>query len=171
MNRITRKPTTVSSLAAVVAGAFGLLLSGPYAPIALLTAAGGVVLLGAAAASGVRPLVTLGALGVFVAAVVAGGSGAPPSITLSAILTAVLAYDFGGTAVDLGEELGREADTRRLELLGVATSSLAGIAAATGSYLVYLVGATGQPLSAVVLLLITVFVLFIALRRERPVDG
>jgi hypothetical protein len=123
-----------------------------------------------AAVTGARPLVTVGALAVFVAALAAGVNGAPPAILLGAVLAAVLAYDFGGTAVDLGEQLGRESDTRRLELLRLATSSLAGVVAATTSYLVYLVGASGQPLSAVVLLLITVFVLFVALRRERPVE-
>lgn len=169
MNRITRKPTVVSSVAAVAAGVIGLLLSGLYSSLALFAATGGVIFLGLAAVTGVRPLVTVGGLGIFAAAVAAGVRGAPPLILLGSVLVAILAYDFGGTAVDLGEELGREADTQRLEILRVATSSLAGFAAATASYLVYLVGASGQPLSAVVLLLIAVFVLFIALRREQPV--
>ncbi|WP_436901681.1 DUF7519 family protein [Halovenus halobia] len=170
MNRITRKPTIVSSVAAVAAGAIGLLLSGLYSSLGLVAAAGGLLFFGLAAITGIRPLVTVGALGLFVAAVAAGVRGAPPLVLLGAVLAAVLAYDFGGTAVDLGEELGREADTRRLEFFRLATSSLAGFGAATASYLVYLVGAGGQPLSAVVLLLITVFVLFVALRREQPVQ-
>ena len=170
MNRVTRKPTIVSSVAALLVAATGLLLSGLYSSLALIAAAGGLVALVVAALTGARPLVTIGALGLFAGAVAAGVRGAPPAILLAAVLAAVLAYDFGGTAVDLGEQLGREADTRRLELLRVATSSLVGVAAATASYIVYLVGASGQPLSAVVLLLITVFVLFVALRRERPVE-
>lgn len=170
MNRISRKPTIVSSVAALLAAATGVLLSGPYSSLALLAGGGGLVLFVAAVATGTRPLVTIGALGVFVASIAAGVRGAPPAILLASVLAAVLAYDFAGTAVDLGEQLGREADTQRLELLRLGMSSLAGVVAATASYLVYLVGAGGQPLSAVILLLITVFVLFVALRRERPVE-
>jgi hypothetical protein len=140
----------------------------PYSVIGLGLAGLGFLALTAGVIVGTRLLATLGASGLFAGAVAAGADTVPVLFTLFGILGAILAYDFAGTAIDLGEQLGREADTQRLELVHLATSSLVGTAVGVVSYLIYTLGAGGQPISAVVGLLLAVVVLFVALRRQQP---
>lgn len=168
MRAITRRPTRPSSVAAVLVGLLGLVIVTPYSTVSLALSGVGFVGLVAGLAVDSRTLVTLGPVGLFAGAVAAGAGNAPVALTLCAILAAVLAYDFGATAVDLGAQLGQEADTRRLELIRLATSSFVGCAIGGVSYLVYVVGTGGQPLSAVVAMLLAVVVLFVALRRQEP---
>jgi hypothetical protein len=170
MNRITRRPTRLSSVAALVAGVLGVVTAGPYSGLALGLAGLGFVGLAAGLAVNSRSLATVGPIGLFAGAVAAGAETAPVTVTLFSILAAVLAYDFGATAIDIGAQLGREADTRRLELIHVGASSFVGVAIGVVSYLVYALGTGGQPISAVVGLLLAVVVLFAALRRQRPTD-
>jgi hypothetical protein len=168
MKPITREPTRLSSAGALLVALLAALTVSPYSALALGLAGLGTLALGAGLAVGSRPLATLGPLGVFAGAVAAGTDAAPVPITLFGILGAVLAYDLAGTAIDIGAQLGRETDTRRLELVHIATSSLVGATIAIVSYLVYTFGAGGQPISAVVGLLLAVVVLFVALRRQQP---
>lgn len=170
MKEITRRPTRVSGGAALAVGLLAVLTAGPYSGLALGLAGLGFVVLAAGLLVDSRPLVAVGPAGIFAGAVAAGAESAPVSLALVAILGAVLAYDFAATAIDLGAQLGRAADTRRLELVHIGTSSLAGIAVAVVSYLVYVLGTGGQPISAVVGLLLAVVVLFVALRRQQPTD-
>jgi len=168
MREITRRPTRLSSAVALVAGLLSVVTAAPYSGIALAVAGLGFAVLTAGVAVGSRPLVTVGPIGLFTGAVAAGAEAAPVASTLFSILAAVLAYDFAATAVDLGAQLGREADTRRLELFRIGTTSFVGSVVAVVSYFVYALGTGGQPLSAVVALLLAVVVLFVALRRQQP---
>ena len=170
MREITRQPTRLSSAAALVTGVLGFVSVGPYSGLALGLAGFGLIALVAGLVRDSRSLATIGPVGLFAGAVAAGVADPPVAVVLFGVLAAVLAYDFAATAVDLGAQLGREADTRRLELIHLATSSLAGVAVAVVSYLVYALGAGGQPISAVVGLLLAVVVLFVALRRQQPTD-
>lgn len=170
MKEITRQPTRLSSAAALAAGVLGLGSVGPYSALAVGLAGLGVIVLGGGLLLDSRSLATVGPIGLFAGAVAAGVEDPPVAVILLGVLAAVLAYDFAATAIDLGAQLGREADTRRLELIHVGTSSFVGVAVAVVSVLVYAFGTGGQPISAVVGLLLAVVVLFVALRRQRPTD-
>lgn len=170
MKEITRQPTRLSSVAALLTGVLGVVSVGPYSGLALGLAGFGLVALVVGVVRSSRSLATVGPIGLFAGAVAAGVADPPVAVVLFGVLAAVLAYDFAATAIDLGAQLGRESDTQRLELIHVATSSFAGVAVAVVSYLVYLFGSGGQPISAVVGLLLAVVVLFVALRRQQPTN-
>ncbi|MFD1597695.1 DUF7519 family protein [Halobellus rarus] len=138
--------TSIEALAVGIAG-LALLAVGLFAPVRrLVTIAGGCFLL-ALLVAGIR------------------GGGAEP--LLVAALGAVLAWDVGEFATGVGEQLGRDADTARLETVHAATSLLVGVVGAGVVYGVYLAAGGGQPTSAVVLLLFGAVVL-VAVLRHRP---
>ncbi|MXR51114.1 hypothetical protein GRX03_05765 [Halovenus sp. WSH3] len=168
MRPTTRRPTRLCSVAALAAALVCVGAVGPYGGLGTAFAGLGVLALAAGLGVNSRPLVTLGPLALFVGAVVAGARDAPVLATLLAIVAAVLAYDFAATGIDIGAQLGREADTRRLELVRLGTSSFVGVATGGVSYLVYVLGTGGRPLSAVVAMLLAVIILFVALRRQTP---
>lgn len=138
--------TALASLPAAALGGLGTLL-----------VAGGVVF-------GARRAVTLGAVGLFGGAAVAGIFGAAPGPTLVAATAAVVAWDLGGNAVSVGEQLGREAPTRRGELAHAAAGTAVAAATAGFGYVLYRLAAGGQPVGALVFLLVGAVVIASALR-------
>ncbi|RJT04144.1 hypothetical protein, partial [Halococcus sp. IIIV-5B] len=107
--------------------------------------------------------VTLGAAGVFCGILLAGLADAPPELLLLSTAGAVVAWDVATFAIDLGSELGRAAETRRLELVHAGASTGLALGAAIVGTLVYrFVG--GGPALAPVVLLCGAVVLAIALR-------
>jgi hypothetical protein len=117
------------------------------AAIGTATVAGGVV-------TSNRGLVTAGAVVLFVGTLAAGVADASASRLLVATGGAVFAWDVGRTAVDIGVQLGAGADTTDLELVHAGTSLLViGLAGSVG-YALFQTAAGGQPVSAVVALLI-----------------
>jgi hypothetical protein len=168
LDRMDRSPPYLSSGLAVVAGAVAVTAS-TYDPLALVGSVAGVFLLVAGLATGRRGLVTL-ASGVLVAAVLqAGTADAPVFATLLGVAAALLAFDLGTTAVDLGEQLGRETPARRLELVHAAASTLVGTGFVLAGFAIHEFATGGQPLSAVFGLVIAAVVLLAALRRADPV--
>lgn len=170
MKQITRKPARLTGAGALVLGVLVAVTVSVYSSLALGLAGLGVVLLAGGLVTASRGLVTVGALGLFAGTVAAGAEGAPVALALFGVVGAVLAYDFAATAIDIGAQLGREADTRRLEAVQLGTTALVGTAVAVVSYLVYTLGSGGQPISAVVGLLLAVVLLLVALRGQRPAD-
>lgn len=160
---ITRKPTRIATAAALVAVAVAVAIAAasPAAPVAVAGAVG----IGIGLRRGSDGLVDFGSLGLLGAVVVAGFS-APPEATLGGVVAVVVAWDLGCAAIALGEQLGREADTARLELRYVCSSLLAGLLAATLAYGAFLAGG-GLPLDAVVVLLIVAVAATIALGARR----
>lgn len=159
MSEITRRPTTIAS-AVAAAGATVAIVAGSYeTAYGLLLGAVGAALLAAGLVRGHRIAVDAGC-GVLFLCVVAGGiAGASVEAALLGTIGVVLSWDLGQSAIDLGDQLGREAETRRLELAHAGSSLLVGLTAATVGYAVYTVAADGQPVAAVVLaLLAAVFV-------------
>jgi len=73
-------------------------------------------------------------------------------------------WDFGEQAINVGEQLGREADTERLELTHAAASTIIAVAAGGVGYGIYLAGAGNQPMTALVFLLVAAVALTSALR-------
>lgn len=171
MKRISRSPTYLSSGLSLAAGLVGAAAMAVQSDIALLCSLVGMVALGAGLVVGRQSLVTLGGVGL-VGGVIAGGvAGAPPLATLVAVTAAILAWDLGGTAIVLGEQLGREAPTARVELVHAAGSAIVGFTTIAAGFAVYETATGGQPVSGVFGLVLAVFVLIIGLRTLEPTAG
>jgi hypothetical protein len=164
MSEITRKPSPLGSSLSLLTATVGLGGAALGAPGALAPAALGVLLVGLGLVRVSRRLVTLGGAALFAGVVLAGVQGAPPESLLLSTLGAVLAWDVADHAIGVGEHLGREADTRRVELVHAATSLLVGVFGAGVCFATYVVAAGGQPVSALVLLLLGAVALVAALR-------
>lgn len=154
MTAIDQSPTPVSSSVAAIAAVLALGLAGSVSTVAL---AGGVVGLAVLFAGLVRAsdaLVSGGAFVLVLACFVAGALGASPAVVLAGTAASVLAWDTARTGIVLGRQLGRDAGTRRVELLHSAAS--AGVATLTGGLgiSVYRIGAGGQPMTALVFALV-----------------
>ncbi|SFC50254.1 hypothetical protein SAMN05444422_109113 [Halobiforma haloterrestris] len=170
---LTRKPTVASSAAALVAALVATLAAGLVSVTAVAIGVGGVVLLGAALAVGHRGTADAGAVLVFAGVLAAGVGGGAPAVepTLVGAVATVLAWDRAQAAIDLGEQLGRESRTLRLEAVGLASSLVVGLASATVGYGIYVVGSGGQPVSALVLLLLAAVLLTVGLGSKRKRGG
>ena len=163
---LSRRPTLVSAGGAVAAALVAVVVGGVSAT-GFAVGLAGTALLVAALARGSRAVVDVGCLLLFVGVVAGGLEGGSVERTLLATVATVLAWDLGGNAVDLGDQLGREADTRRLEVTHAGSSLLVGLASATLGYAVYVVAADGQPAGAVALLLVAALLVTLGLGASR----
>lgn len=164
-DRIDRSPAVVSSGLAVGAGVLSLLGSTLGAVVGALPATAGLVVLGVGLLRASRSALTAGAGLLFAGVLLAGASGAAPEPLLVGTIGAVLAWDVGENGIGIGAQLGRAADTRRAELVHAASSLVVGAVTAGLGYGVYLGAASGQPLTALVFLLLGAVVLVSALGR------
>lgn len=168
LDRIDRAPSRLSSVLALVAAVVTTAASA-YSPWAFGPSLLGGLVLAVGLAAGDRTAVTAGS-GVLVAGVLVGGVvGAPVAPTLVGVTGALLAFDFGRTALAVGEQLGREAPTARLELVHATGSLLVGLGLVTGGMLVHGAAAGTQPTTAVFGLVVAAVVLLVALQRMNPV--
>ncbi len=164
MNPIRRSPSSGCRWGAIVAGLLALGTSGFYSWPALLVGASGFALLAIGLLRGSNANVTGGAFGLFVAAILAGAGAGPVGPVLISVITAVLAWDYGGTAIGLGNQLGTEANTARLEAVHMGGSALVGTVTAGVGYGLYWTGSGGQPVTALVFLVLAAVFLALALR-------
>lgn len=163
MTAIDRGPTRLSSAIAVTAAILAFLVSGPYSWIALAVGGLGVVLVLLGVLTGAHAAVTVGSAGLFVGAIAAGLQRTPPLFVLGGAVAAMVAWDTGGTAIDLGAQLGRAADTTRLELVHAASTVLVGTVAAGGGWALYRTSLGGRSLTVPMLLLIAALCIAVAL--------
>ncbi|QLH76773.1 hypothetical protein HZS55_05395 [Halosimplex rubrum] len=124
----------------------------------------GTALVAVGALRGRRRRVTAGAVALVAGVASAGLAGAPPLALVGATLCALLAWDTGRYGITVGEQLGREASTTRLELAHVAATAAVGTAAALLGTASYLVVDTTTDGVAVVVLLVGVALVLSALR-------
>jgi len=170
LGRIDRAPARLSSVLALGAAVLTTATSA-YSPLAFACTLLGGLVLAAGLASGDRTAVTT-AGGLLVVGVLLGGvAGAPVAPTLIGVTGGLLALDLGGMALGVGDQLGREAPTARLELVHAAGSVLVGLGLVVGGLVVHETAAGGQPVTGVFGLVVAVVVLFVALRRINPVPG
>lgn len=164
MKPISRSPSQGCQLGALVMGVLSLGASGYYSWPALVVGTAGFGLLAVGLLRGSNGNVTVGAFGLFVAAITSGAGGAPIGPVLLSVITAVLAWDYGGTAISIGRQLGTEARTGRIEAVHMGASALVGISTAGVGYGLYWAGSGGQPITAVVFLVLAAVFLVLALR-------
>lgn len=166
--RIDRAPARASAALAVGAGMVTTITVGPYTSYALAGCGIGLAILAVGLVLSRQAVVTAGSGALVVGTILAGLLGAPPPATLVGVTISILAWDFATNALEVGEQLGRETPTLRLELVHATASSLVGFVVVAVGYLVYESTTPGQPRSAVFGLLVAVLVLLAALRRVDP---
>lgn len=164
---LTRAPTAVSGAAAGAAALVALGTSAIVSPNALVFGASGVALLAVGLLRGARTAVDVGALLLFFGVVAAGIEGGSVELTVVATVATVVAWDLGHGAIDLGEQLGRETSTARLEAVHLASSLIVGLLSATVGYAVYSFAAGGQPVAGLVLLLLAACFVTAGLGRRK----
>jgi len=145
-------------------------LADPRRSIELVPGLVGMALVGL----GVRPLgqrfarrfVSAGLAAMVVGVALAGVfEAAGPLRLLGATAAAIAAWDVAEHGISLGEQLRTDAGTRSVELLHTGTTSAYGAVTVAVALVVYEHGASGLPLSALVLLLSAVVTLLALLYR------
>lgn len=166
----TRRPTTIDGGVAVGGAVVAAAVAGYGSLPGLGIALVGAGLLALGLWYGQRPAVDVAALILFVGVLVGGFGGGSVEATLVGTVGCVVAWDLGQCAIDLGEQLGREADTTRLEAVHVVSSTLIGLVTVSVGYALYVVAADGQPAAALVFLLLAAALVTIGLsaRRSKP---
>lgn len=158
------RPAALSSVLALGAGVVAAVVPAITAPLALAAGGLGLLSLTVGVLRGSRRATSLGAFALFVGVLVAGVLAAPVEPLLVGGTATVLAWDFGQQAVTLGDQLGRDVETARAEFAHAGASTAVGAVTAGGGYLVFELSAGGQPVAAVVFLLLAVIVLTSAFR-------
>jgi hypothetical protein len=148
---IDRSPPRLSvalALGVALVGVLTLVVSGPALGVGIL----GLAITGISLARGSQAAVTLGSAGVFCGVLLAGLAGSPPELLLFATAAVVVAWDIATFAIGLGEELGRAADTTRLELVHAGASGALALLVAAGGTAVYRLAGSGPTLASIALL-------------------
>jgi len=162
---VTRRPPRSGVAVAALSAALGAATLGVVSAPAGAVAAVGVLLVGGGTLAGSRRALGWGAVSLVAATLLAGGvSGAGPGPLLVGGLSAALSWDLGEHAVGLGDQLGRETDATRNLATHAAGSISVGAVAAAVAFGVYAAAAGGQPVVALVFLLVGAIALVSALR-------
>jgi hypothetical protein len=162
---VDRSPARTSRLLSLVAASVAVGAAALASSTGALVAVGGALLVAVGLVLGSRRFVTGGSFVALLGVLYGGLFAAPPAFLVLGTAAVVLAWDVGEQAINVGEQLGREADTERLELMHAAGSTVVAASASGVGYGVYLLGAGGQPVTALVFLLVAAVALTSALRR------
>ncbi|MFC7136206.1 DUF7519 family protein [Halobaculum litoreum] len=161
---VTRAPPRLGAALASLAAAVAAAAVGVVSPRAGVAAVG-LLLVAVGTLVGSRRALGAGSVALVGALLLAGGvDGAGPGPLLLCGLGAVLSWDLGEHAIGLGEQLGRETDVRRNLATHTAASGAVGAVGAAVAFGVYTSAAGGQPVVALVFLLIGATALVSAVR-------
>lgn len=158
---VDHAPTRVSQIIALVAAAVGVALTAPFAMLALPFAIAGLAIVaGSLFITHSRGWLSVAVGLILFGAIISGGYGVvPPAFLLIGVSAAFLAFDVGQYGIGVGEQLGRQTQTRRLEIIHATSTVIALTVANAFAYSVYLFAGDGRPASAVALTLIGVIAL------------
>jgi hypothetical protein len=162
---LVRRPSRQSVVIAGVAGSFAVAASVPGGPTATAIALAGVVIVLAGVWRGRHRIVDGGALATFGGVVTAALSGAGAVPVVFGSVAAVVAWDSATNSVTLGEQVGRGADTGRVEVLHALFCGAVGVAGGGLAFVLFRVGPTRQPVTTLFVLLLAAAVLVVALNR------
>lgn len=157
-------PAQFTSVVAVVAAVAATALAGLYSWSALGFATGGLLLLAGGIRAPRRGAVTAGAAAIFVGVLLAGLNGTNELLLLLSGTATIVAWDSACTAIGVGEHLGADALTTRLELVKVTATVLVGVVAVVGSYGMYTLVTVEGPVAAVLFFALAVVLIASALR-------
>jgi len=161
----TRAPPPLSMALSILLGAFAVAFLTAASVVAGATGLVALALLVAALSVVSRRLCRLAGASFVVAFAAAGATAAVPAPLVGAAILAVAAWDVADHGLGLAAHVGREAGTRRNELVHAAGSLTVGAAAGAVAYGASLVAAGGQPVPALVFLLFGGVVILAALRE------
>ncbi|MDY6764793.1 MAG: hypothetical protein SV377_03770 [Halobacteria archaeon] len=163
--KIDRSPARMSSIFSISAGLTASVTGsvGTSNILGFAISIVGVSILALGLMRGTRRFVTVGSFIILLGLI--GGSvlSSPTELLILGIASTVIAWDLGENAISIGKQLGREADTKRAEYTHAAGSILVGAASAGIGYAIYTVATGGQPIGALVFLLLAGIILSIAL--------
>lgn len=160
-----RAPPALSMALAIVLGALAVAFLAAASLVAGATGLVALALLVAALSLVSRRVGRLAGATYALAFVAAGATAAIPAPLVGGAVLAVAAYDVADHALGLAAHVGREAGTRRNELVHAAGSLAVGAAAGAVAYGAALVAGGGQPATALGLLLFGGVVILAALRE------
>ena len=124
---VTHAPPRMSQMIAVVAALIGALFTAPFATLAIPFGIAGFGII----AAGLfytysRAWVTIGTALVLFGAVITGAYGALSlELMLVGVGSVIIAWDTGQNGIVIGEQIGRETRSRRLQISHAATSAIA----------------------------------------------
>ena len=162
---IDRSPARLSSALSLTAGAVAWATSALTGALTLAAGGAGFLVLLVGVVVGSRRGVTLGSAALLAGALAGGLTSGAPYLLLPGVMAGVLAWDLGEQAINVGEQLGRAADTTQLEVTHAAASSVVAVGGGGLGYAIYLFASGGQPMAALVFLLVAAVALTSALRN------
>lgn len=162
---LVRRPSRRSVATAGAAGSFAVVASVPGGPAATAIAFAGVLAVLAGVWTARYRVVDGGGLVAFGGVVVAALSGAGAVPVVFGSVAAVVAWDSATNSVTLAEQVGRGADTARVETLHALFSAAVGVAGGGLAFVLFRVGPTRQPVTTLFVLLLAAAVLVVALNR------
>ncbi|WP_234972300.1 DUF7519 family protein [Halobaculum gomorrense] len=162
---VTRRPPRLGVALVALSAAVGAAALGLASPAAGGLGAAGVAFVAVGTLVGSRRTLGTGAATLVAGVLLAGVlAAAGPGPLLVGGLAAALSWDLGEHALGLGEQLGRETDATRNVATHAAGSVAVGAVAAAVSFGVYSAAAGGQPVVALVFLLVGAIALVSAVR-------
>lgn len=161
---VTRRPTRSGTVITVVAATMATLSTLSGGATALAIAAIGLSLIGFSLLVARQRLLDLGALVLFAGIALGAIRGAAVLWVLLGTIAGVLAWDAGGTAMSMGRQLGREASTVRAELMRTVVGAGVGLVAVGIGYVMYRTASGGQPVGALVVMLLAIVFIVSGLR-------
>lgn len=126
MSYPTHRPTRASGAIGLLAAVCVLVVSLQVGFPVLLTVSVGMLAFGAGVVRGSRGWLAVGGMGLFAGMLLAGLIETSPVFPLVGTAATLIAWDVGEHAIGVGEQLGREADTRRQELAHAGLSVCVG---------------------------------------------
>lgn len=158
---IDHAPPRLSQIVASGAGLVGAGLTAPFALLALPFGLAGVVMVATSLfVAESRRWLSVGVALIFAGTLISGAFGAvQPELMLLSVTSTILAWDIGHQAFSLGDQLGRNTPTRRLEITHMATSAVALGVVSFVAYFVFLFSGDGRPAPAVALLVLGIVVM------------
>ena len=162
---LSRRPARRSAAVPAVVGSFAVAASAAAGVLAAAVTVAGVGVLVTGVLTGSHRIVDGGGFVAFLGLVVGALADASAASVVLGVTASVVAWDAGTNAVSLGRQLGRGADTLRVEALHALTSAGVGIAGAVAGLVLFAVGPTRQPVTTLFVLLLAGAALVAALNR------
>ena len=158
---VVHAPPKLIQAIALAAALVGVGLTAPFTVLAMPFGFAGFVIVAASLYyTYSRGWLTIGIGLILVGALITGAYGVlPPELWLVGIGATIIAWDAGQHGMVIGDQLGRQAQSKRNQLVHVAATTLLIGIVSTFVYLVSLIGGSGRPASAVALVVVGVILL------------
>ena len=163
---VAHAPPRFSQAVSIAAALVAVVLTAPFAILAVPFGIGGLVMVAVSVLSKYsRGWLTAGIGMILFGTLITGGYGTlPAELLLVAVGAALVAWDTGQYGIVLGDQLGREASSQRIQVVHLAASAIVIGVASAFAYLIFLLSTGGQPAPAVAVAVIGIVLLAWTLR-------